>query len=85
MFRSVPNLLGQMRIGFLSCCAILTLSLAISGCCSPAHLRGESYPEDELSSFIGQFRQPGGDDDAFVFSNKAKQINRNLGGSRPIR
>jgi hypothetical protein len=82
MFRSVSHF-GQVRIGRLLWVAILGVSLALAGCCSSLNLRGEGYPEDELSTWVGQFREAGDDDDAFVWSNKAKQINRNLGGSRP--
>jgi hypothetical protein len=81
MFRSVSHL-GQARMGRLLWTALLGVSLGLPGCCSPLNLRGEGYPEDELSSWVGQFREAGDDDDAFVWSNKAKEINRNLGGSR---
>ena len=82
MFRSVSHL-GQVRIGRLLWVAVLGVSLGLAGCCSPLNLRGAGYPEDELSTWVGQFREVGDDDDAFVWSNKAKEINRNLGGSRP--
>jgi hypothetical protein len=82
MFRSVFSFLGQVRIGKLGGLA-LALLVTVSGCCSTTNLRGDGYPQDELSGWVGQVRGTGQEDDTFVFSNKAKEISRNLGGSRP--
>jgi hypothetical protein len=84
MFRSVFNLLGQVRIGKLGGIALAVL-VSVSGCSSTMNLRGEGYPKDELTGWVGQIRGTGEEDDTFVFSNKAKEISRNLGGSRPLR
>ncbi len=71
MFRSVISLFGALRTAILTACLAAAAGLGVS-------------PEDELSEWSSQFRTAGREDeDYFVFSNKAKQIDRRLGGIRP--
>jgi len=85
MFRSVLSFLGRLRKAVLPICVAWAICAGLSGCTS-MDLRGDPFREDELSEWSRQFRTPGAEDeDYFVFSNKAKQVSRDLGGSRPLR
>lgn len=58
--------------------ALVLFQVGLSGCRS-WDLRGESFPEDDFSSMPKRLRpfEPGSE--AFGVSNKALQIERNLG------
>lgn len=47
--------------------------------CRSVDLRGEPFPDDPLSRAGRQLRIPERDSESFAFSNKARQIERNLG------
>jgi hypothetical protein len=47
------------------------------------NLRGDGFVDNELSNLAGQMRQADELGRSHAFSNKARQIDRNLGGSRP--
>ncbi len=65
-------------LGRWGCLAVVVVVLGLSGCQS-WNLRGETFPEDEFSSMPKRLRpfEPGSE--AFGVSNKALQIERNLG------
>ena len=57
---------------------IAALCLVVSGCKS-WNLRGEEFTDNSLSDFCGQCRQSDDTLETWAFSNKAQQIERNLG------
>jgi|GEM_PF-3191342 hypothetical protein len=68
--------------------ALLALPVAVQVClvacclvvgCRSVDLRGEPFPDDPLSRAGRQLRIPERDSESFAFSNKARQIERNLG------
>lgn len=62
--------------------AVLSASLIVPGC-QTVDLRGPSYPESELTSWVGQYRSGGQPTGAsHAFSNRARQIDQSCGGSR---
>jgi hypothetical protein len=71
-------LLRTILFGRLGRCAAMLLCLGLSGCTN-FNLRGDGYPDDELTKWTGQFRATDDQDDAFVWSNKGRQINNNFG------
>ncbi len=71
-------LIGHRRIRQLGQLMLVVACLAVAGCCS-WNLRGDGFPEDELTSMPKHFRPTDPDGEAFAFSNKARQIERNLG------
>jgi len=79
MFRSVSILPAKCRIGRGCWTAAIVACLGLSGCAS-LNLEGEAYPVGETSSFVRQFREANGQGQSFAFSNKARQIEANLGG-----
>jgi len=82
MFGSLLPGVDRLPFGRWCCLAVLAGCLGISGCTN-LNLRGDSFPDNGLSNLAGQIR--GGDQAAHsdAFSNKARQIDMNLGGSRP--
>lgn len=61
---------------------VVVLCLAVCGLlvgCSGLDLRGEPFPDDPLARAGRQWRPPQRDGELFGFSNKARQIERNLG------
>ena len=79
MSPSTCSFFGMSRLGQCFCALAAVACLLLSGCAS-WNLRGESYPEGEMSQMVQQLRPPDGEGDSFAFSNKARQIDRNLGG-----
>lgn len=71
--RQIAVLLGRW-----ACLGAVLLGVGLSGCQS-WNLRGESFAEDEFSNMPKRLRpfEPGSE--AFGVSNKALQIERNLG------
>lgn len=61
--------------------AVLAGCLLLAGCASLDALRGDPFPEDSHSQMCEQLRphDRNNDDSLFLFSNKARQINRHLG------
>lgn len=58
--------------------AVLVFCVVLTGCCN-FDVRGDKFPEDELSGMCQQMRPQEKNKEAFGFSNKAKQIERNFG------
>jgi len=80
MFGLIVQRLFRSRIALCSWGLALAGCLCLSGCVSMDDLRGESFPDDENSRLCEQLRAHDHNNDSFVFSNKARQINRHLGG-----
>jgi len=68
--------------------ALLALPVAVQVClvtccliagCRSVDLRGEPFPDDPLSRAGRQLRVPERESEPFALSNKARQIERNLG------
>lgn len=82
MFGSLLPLVDRFPFGRWCCLALLAGCLGMSGCTN-LNLRGDGFTDNELSNLARQVRggdHPGQSD---AFSNKARQIDMNLGGSRP--
>lgn len=78
MFASWTNLMKSLRMGRWCWGAVLAFCLASMGCCN-MDLCGGSLREDDLSAMPKQLRPAERNNEAFGFSNKAKQIERNFG------
>ena len=79
MSRFVATLIHEFRIGRWCCCAALVACLGLSGCAN-LNLRGEGFADDGLSGLSRRLGPTERRQEPFVFSNKARQIDRNLGG-----
>jgi hypothetical protein len=78
MFSSLWTLIENCQFGRLGRLALIVACLSASGC-TGWNLRGEPFSQDELTTLPQQFRTTDPDGEAFTFSNKARQIERNLG------
>lgn len=78
MFSSLLTLVENSQLGRWSRLALVVACLGITGCCD-WNLRGDHFAEDDLSTLPQQFRPVDPDGEPFTFSNKARQIERNLG------
>ena len=83
MFGFLSILVDRLPLGRCLCLAVLVVCLGTSGC-SRLNLRGEPFSDNELSNFAGEVRQADATGPSDAFSNKARQIDRNLGGTRPF-
>ena len=83
MFPSLSTLVDRLPLGRWCWCAALVACLGMSGCTN-LNLRGDSVAENELSGFAAQLRGADGLGPSHAFSNKARQIDMNLGGSRDV-
>lgn len=83
MFSSFSTLVDRLAPGRWCWCAALVACLGMSGCTSLS-LRGDRVAENELSGFAAQLREADAMGPSHAFSNKARQIDRNLGGSRDV-
>jgi hypothetical protein len=83
MLGFLSNLVDRFPLGRCWCLAVLVACLGTAGC-SNLNLRGERFSDNELSNLAGELRQADTAGPSDAFSNKARQIDRNLGGSRPI-
>ena len=81
MFVSLLTLVDRLPFGRWCCLALLAVCLGVSGCTN-LNLRGEGFPDNDLSDLAGQIRRGDQDVHSDAFSNKARQIDRNLGGTR---
>ena len=79
MFRSLLIPVSGSPLGRWCCLATLVVCLGLSGCTSPS-LRGDGFPEDDLSTWAGRMRLADELGQSHAYSNKARQIDRNLGG-----
>jgi len=81
MFRSVSTLVRRLPLGRLFGCVVLAVSLGILGCAN-LNVRGSGFPENDLADWGRKVRGGDAQQTSHAFSNKARQIDRNLGGSR---
>jgi len=75
-----PQLLDRFALGRWCCLATLVACLGMG--CTSLNLRGEGFRENELSGWARQARQAEDLGPSRAFSNKARQIDRDLGGPR---
>ena len=78
MTSSVPRQFGNRLLRHLAVWSALVLCLSLTGCASDA-LRGGSFLEDEWSTMPQSMRRAEDQGLPTAYSNKAKQIERNLG------
>jgi hypothetical protein len=78
MFRAIFDTCRKFRFGF---CCFLTAGLICFGSsgCAKWNLRGESYPEDSMTTGIKQARQSTPKAEVWSYSNKARQIEEDCG------
>ncbi|MFH1268581.1 MAG: hypothetical protein ABIK89_22890 [Planctomycetota bacterium] len=81
MFRSVLTLVNRMPLGRWCALATLVVCLGTWGC-TTLDLRGEKFAENDLSGWAQQMRHADDQGPSNAFSNKARQIDRSLGGPR---
>ena len=81
MSRFVSILASRLHMGPCLCILAVCGLLAVSGCAN-LNLRGEEYPDNSMSDLAQRIRQVDNQAQSFAFSNKARQIDRNLG---PVR
>ena len=81
MFRSILTLFRTIWTGRWRGLALLVACLGLSGCTN-LDLRGQGFPESELTNWVGQVRRSDTTGRSFAFSNKARQIDKNCGGPR---
>ena len=84
MSGALSILVDRLPLGRWCCLALLAACLGTSGCAN-LNLRGEYFPDNDLANLARQMRQVDELGPSDAFSNKARQIDRDLGGSRPIR
>ena len=76
MFRTVLNFIPTLT----RCCCLAVVLFSLGCCSSPNwNLRGNPFPEDELSGTVRQLRPDDQQTQAFGFSNKARQIEKDVG------
>lgn len=67
---------GWLRGGLWA--AMLAACLVLPACSAP-QLRGDPFPEDESTRLLQKLRRADATDRSHAFSNKAQQIERDLG------
>ncbi len=83
MFRFLSLMVDRFPPGRCCCLAVLIVCLVTAGC-SNLNLRGERFADNELSNFAGELRHADTAGPSDAVSNKARQIDKNLGGPRPF-
>jgi hypothetical protein len=83
MFGAHSLLVGRSLLGRWCRLAVLVACLGVLGCTN-LNLRGDPFPENELSTVARQMRQVDDLGQSHAFSNKARQIEQDLGGSRTV-
>lgn len=78
MHRSSTNSIGRPRNRLWRWIAVAILCLGVAGC-AKLNLRGESYNEDNVSGMWRHLRPADPKADAWGVSNKARQIEKDLG------
>ena len=78
MTSSAPRQFGNRMLRRLAPWTALVFSLWLTGCASTS-LRGGSYFEDEWSTLPKSMRRADDPSAPTAYSNKARQIERNLG------
>jgi hypothetical protein len=85
MFATLSRLFKSLLCGPWLCATVLVGCLALSGCQhvdsgrQHVDLRGEKFPEDELSGLSRRLRPRDTETEPAGMSNKARQIEGNLG------
>ncbi len=75
-----PSWVDRHSVGRWCQAAAFVGCVTLAGCVSLDQLRGEKFPEDENSRLCQQLREPEKTEDPYLFSNRARQISRHLGG-----
>jgi hypothetical protein len=78
MVRFLSILAAKLRPAACLCVAAASILLAAPGC-ARMNLRGEPFPEEPMSDMVQRLRQVDDQAQSFAFSNKARQIDRDLG------
>ena len=78
MFRCMKTPVKKSRMGRWCWIAVLVLSLGLPGC-AQWNLRGDPFPEDDLSGLCRQLRPREASSEPWGASNKALQIERDFG------
>lgn len=78
MFSSL-TLVEKCQLGRLGRLALVIVCLGMAGCCNSWNLRGDGFPDDELAHVPQQVRPKEPTGVPYGFSNKARQIESNLG------
>jgi hypothetical protein len=68
-----------LPIGRIAAASLLTSACLFLGGCNSFALRGDSFPRDETFQWSGRVRPPDSEIDCSGFSNKARQIEQDLG------
>ncbi len=71
--------MGKVKLSPILILQIMILFLGIFGGCAQLDLRGKGFSEDTNSRIFRQFRHDSPQEPSSAFSNKARQIERNLG------
>ena len=67
------------RLGRLGCSAALFACLGLSGGCEKCNLRGDNFQDDTLASQARQMRSHDRNNELFGVTNKAQQIEKDVG------
>jgi hypothetical protein len=78
MFRS-STIAATGRPAGWGCVAALAACLGLSGCCSQCNLRGDKFADNPLADQGRQLRTPDRNNELFGLSNKAQQIEKDVG------
>ncbi len=77
---SVGTRFGRFRLGVLAGCMVLVAALTLGGCAGGnLNLRGAGFPEGDWTREPGQYRRTHAEGPPIAYSNKAREIARNLG------
>lgn len=78
MFSSL-TLVEKGQLGRLGRLMLVIVCLGVAGCCKGWNLRGDGFADDDLARMPQQMRPKEPDGQPYGFSNKARQIESNLG------
>lgn len=78
MVRFLSILAGKTRTRLWLCVVAAASILPMVGCAN-VDLRGESFPDEPLSEMVQRLRKVDDRAESFAFSNKARQIEGDLG------
>jgi len=79
MFRP-PFLVSLLaRLARCGSVAAVLVALGLSGCCQNCNLRGENFSDNALADQCRHYRTPDRQNELFGVSNKAQQIERDVG------
>jgi len=78
MIRCLLNLAAKFRTRPFIFAFVGAILLAASGCTN-MNMRGEGFADDPMTDLARRLRQVDEQAESFAFSNKARQIDRDLG------